>query len=69
MFYTVGMLRETLQNYPDDTPISVNDLPGLIITDEERKYINIVNLADGDSDDVIYQNQIPATMSQEYMDF
>ena len=67
-FYTVGMLREILKNYSDDTVILVDDIPGLLLVDEERKYLNLVSLAN-DEDDVICDIENPASVGQEYMDF
>lgn len=68
-FYTVGMLREILKNYSNDTVILVDDIPGLLLVDEERKYLNLVSLANDEDDDVICDIENPASVGQEYMDF
>lgn len=41
MFHTVGMLREILKNYPDDTPLLVYQAPGLVFFEEEGQYIDL----------------------------
>lgn len=41
MFYTVGMLREILKNYPDDTCMYVGQTPGLVFFDEEHRWIDL----------------------------
>ena len=43
MFYTVGMLREILKNYSDDTPLYVGEAPGLVLFDEEQRWIDLRN--------------------------
>ena len=59
-FWTVGMLKQLLGNYPDDTPISVCGTPGLFIPDGEEQHILLETMDTG---------EYPATDSQEYMDF
>lgn len=63
------MLREILKNYSDDTVILVDDIPGLLLVDEERKYLNLVSLANDEDDDVICDIENSASVGQEYMDF
>ena len=46
MFHTVGMLREILKNYSDDTPLLVYRAPGLVFFDEEGQYIDLQNMQD-----------------------
>ena len=67
-FFSVGMLREILKKYPDDTPIMMNGLPGEVIEDEHRHILSLEAL-DFDYDDDAMWMQEPATMGQEYIDF
>ena len=70
IFYTVGMLRELLKNYPDNTPLTVNDMPGAFIVDEEYQGLNL-DCAGGydDGSEVIWDIEDPAMVAPEYMDF
>ena len=64
MFYTVGMLREILKNYPDDTGLYVDQTPGLIFFDDEHRWID---LQGSDWDDSPEFTQ--PTGDVDYMDF
>ena len=44
MFYTVGMLREILKNYSDDTTLYVGQSPGLVFFDEEQSWIELQSI-------------------------
>ena len=44
MFYTVGMLREILKNYSDDTTLYVGQSPGLVFFDEEQRWIELQSI-------------------------
>ena len=59
-FWTVGILKQLLDNYPDDTSISVCGTPGLFIPDGEEQHILLETMDSG---------EYPATDGQEYMDF
>ena len=63
MFYTVGMLREILKNYPADTTLYVEQTPGLVFFDEEQQWIDLQRL---DWDD---PTESYPTGDVEYMDF
>lgn len=67
-FTSVGMLRELLKNYPDDTPITVCGTPGLFLPIEEHRYILLETMDSGDYDDTD-DIELPTSVSQEYMDF
>ena len=67
-FTTVGMLRELLKNYPDDTPIYVCGTPGLFYPNAEQQYIMLETM-DCSGYEALANIEPPATMSQEYMDF
>lgn len=69
MFHTVGMLRELLKNYPDNTTVLVDSVPGLFFPDEEGRYINLSNLDSGNDNCTVWDIESPAIVSQEYMDF
>ena len=69
IFHTVGMLRELLKNYPDNTTVLVDGIPGLFFSDEEGRYINLSNLDSGEDDYTVWDAESPATMGQEYLDF
>ena len=69
MFYTVGMLRELLKNYPDDTTVMVEDTPGLFLLDEERQHINLCSLDYGHDDYPALDIESPAMVGADYMDF
>ena len=47
MFHTVGMLREILKNYSDDTPLYVEQNPGLVFFDEEQRWIELQSINSG----------------------
>ena len=47
MFHTVGMLREILKNYSDDTPLYVEQSPGLVFFDEEQRWIELQSIDSG----------------------
>ena len=64
MFYTVGMLREILKNYPDDTGLYVGQTPGLVFFDEEHRWIDLQGSYWDDSPEFTQ----PA-VGVEYMDF
>ena len=68
-FVTVGELREFLKNYPDDTTLMVEDIPGLFIADEERQYINLCRIEYGDDDYPVSDIESPAMVCADYMDF
>ena len=44
MFYTVGMLREILKNYSDDTTLYVGQSAGLVFFDEEQRWIELQSI-------------------------
>ena len=44
MFYTVGMLREILKNYSDDTSLYVGQSPGVVFFDEEQRWIELQSI-------------------------
>lgn len=69
-FYTVGMLRELLKNYPDDTPLLVNYMPGILIEDDEDQSLNL-DCSGGydDGSEIIWDIEDPAMVAPEYMDF
>lgn len=67
-FATVGMLRELMKNYPDDTPITVCGTPGLFYPNTEQTYIMLETL-DCSGYEALANIEPPATMGQEYMDF
>ena len=62
-FYTLGLQCEILKNYSNDTVILVDDIPGLLLVDEERKYLNLVSLANDEDDDVICDIENPASVN------
>lgn len=43
MFHTVGMLREILKNYSDETPLLIYQAPGLVFF-KEGQYIDLRNV-------------------------
>ena len=67
-FYTVGMLRELLKNYPDRTPITVCGTPGLFYPDDNQQHILLETMDCGEYD-VVSDLYSSATVGQEYMDF
>ena len=69
MFYTIGMLRELIKIYPDNTPILVEGTPGLFLLDEDGRYINLCSL-DGGADTYPESDiESPAMVRVDYMDF
>ena len=44
MFYTVGMLREILKNYSDDTTLYVGQSAGLVFFGEEQRWIELQSI-------------------------
>lgn len=66
MFYTVGMLREILKDYSDDTPLYVGETPGVVFLDEEQRWINLERM---DSDWDNYPEFDCATVDVDYLDF
>ena len=66
MFYTVGMLREILKNYPDDTSIYVGEAPGLVLFDEEQRWIDLRNIGSDWNEVAGFDFR---TGEMEYMDF
>ncbi len=69
MFYTVGMLREILKDYPDDTTLYVNEAPGLVYFDEKQRWIDLQNIYPDDDDYPVSDIESPAMVGAEYMDF
>ena len=67
-FTTVGILRELLKNYPDETPITVCGTPGLFYPNIEQQYIMLETM-DCSGYEALSEVQAPATVGQEYMDF
>ena len=65
MFHTVGMLREILKNYSDDTPILVYQAPGLVFF-EEGQYIDLRNIF---PEEDIFPEFTHRTGEVDYMDF
>lgn len=66
MFHTVGMLREILKNYSDDTPILVYQAPGLVFFEEEGQYIDLRNVF---PEEDIFPEFTHRTGDVDYMDF
>ena len=66
MFHTVGMLREILKNYSDDTPLLVYQAPGLVFFDEEGQYIDLRNVF---PEEDIFLEITHRTGEVDYMDF
>ena len=67
VFFSVGMLRDILQKYPDNTPITMTGVPGEVIEDERKYSLSLVALECDDECTISAQDA--ATMGQEYMDF
>lgn len=66
-FMTVGVLRELLKDYSDNTPIYVCGAPGVFFPNNEQQYI-LLDTMDSGGYEVI--GEIMDTASgQEYMDF
>ena len=66
MFYNVGMLREILKNYPDDISLYVGEAPGLVLFDEEQRWINLRNTSSDWDDYPEFEN---TTRDVDYLDF
>lgn len=66
VFFTVGMLRELLKKYPDDTPLNVCGTPGSFREDADSQSILLETL---DCYDPLELMAEAATGMQEYMDF
>lgn len=69
VFYTVGMLREILKKYPDDTPISINGVPGEVIEEDDNHSISLEALACDNDDEGLWDIESPAMVGADYMDF
>lgn len=67
-FTNVGMLRELLKNYTDNTPITVCGTPGLFYLNGEQQYIMLETMDCGGYE-ALTNIDSPATDRQEYMDF
>ena len=63
-FWTVGMLRNLLTAYSDDTPITVCGTPGLFVLNEEQRYILLETL-----DNERHYAGNAATDMEAYLDF
>ena len=69
-FNTVGMLRELLKNYPENTPLTINNMPGLFIEDETFQGIELSCVGGfDDGSEMVWDIENPAMVAQEYMDF
>jgi hypothetical protein len=66
MFHTVGMLREILKNYSEDTPLLVYQAPGLVFFDEEGQCIDLRNIF---PEEDIFPEFTHRTGDVDYMDF
>ena len=66
MFHTVGMLREILKNYSEDTPLLVYQSPGLVFFDEEGQYIDLRNVF---PEEDIFPKFTHSAGDVDYMDF
>ena len=66
-FMTVGVLRELLKDYSDNTSISVCGAPGVFFPDNEQRYI-LLDTMDSGGYEVIGE-MMDAAGGQEYMDF
>ena len=66
IFFTVGMLRKLIENYPDHTPLSVCGTPGAFIVDTDGYGILLETL---DCCDPLELKAEAATGGREYMDF
>ncbi len=67
-FVTVGMLRDLLKNYPDNTSISVCGTPGLFYPNPEQRHIFLETM-DCSGYEALANIEPPATGAVEYMDF
>lgn len=66
VFFTVGMLRELMKNYPDHTPLAVCGTPGSFRPNEDGYGILLETLDCCDPLELMAEN---ATSRQEYLDF
>ena len=66
LFYNVGMLREILKNYPDNTSLYIMERPGMVHILEEEQRIELEPL---DMGEAYWNSSRPATGDQEYMDY
>ena len=66
-FMTVGVLRELLEDYPDNTPITVCGVPGVFSPDNEQQGI-LLDTMDSGGYEVIAE-RMDITGGEEYMDF
>ena len=66
-FKTVGALRVLLNNYPDDTPVTVCGTPGLFYLNNEQQYIMLETM-DSSRFEALEDIE-PTIVEQEYMDF
>lgn len=66
VFFTVGMLRELMKNYPDRTPLTVCGTPGSFRPDEDGYGILLETLDCCDPLELIAED---TTDRQEYIDF
>lgn len=67
-FSTVGMLRNLLIGYSDDTPITVCGITGLFYPNNEQQYI-LLETADSSGYEALTDFEVPTNVWQEYMDF
>ena len=67
-FWTVGMLKELLKNYPDDTSVTVCGTPGLFYPNTENEIIYL-ETADSSGYETISDMMDAATDGEAYMDF
>lgn len=67
-FHTTGMLRDILKQYPNNIPLTVDGVPGIVSFDERRRAIDI-NPFDSTESNALWDFQYPATEQVEYMDF
>lgn len=68
IFFTVGMLREVLDKYPDETPVTVCNMTGELSEDPDMRCVDLEPFVCDYDDEAIWMQE-PATMDQEYMDF
>ena len=68
VIFTVGMLREALQNYPDDTMLSVCGEPGVLRFEEDVSFVILDTLGSQYEDDAMWMND-PGTYVPDYLAF
>lgn len=68
VIFTVGMLREALQNYPDDTMLSVCGAPGLLSGEEDLNCVMLETLEWYYEDNEIWGDGYD-TYVPDYLDF